>query len=53
MVESCKKFNDRGFGYFNIPKEYHNKYGIKDASDYIAYFGVDALKELFIEKQIL
>ncbi len=52
-VESCKLFNEKGFGYFNIPIEYYKKYKIKDASDFVSYFGVEALKDLFIEKNIL
>lgn len=52
-VENCKKFNDKGFGYFNIPYHYYEKYNIKDCSDYVAFFGVDALRELFKEKQLL
>lgn len=52
-VDNCKKFNDKGFGYFNIPKTYYEKFKIKDASDFVAYYGVDALKELFVEKGIL
>jgi hypothetical protein len=52
-VDNCKKFNARGFRYFNIPREYYEKFKIKDASDYIAFYGVDALKELFEIKHIL
>jgi hypothetical protein len=52
-VENCKKFNAKGFGYFNIPKEYYNKFRIKDASDFVAYYGLDALIELFKNKNIL
>lgn len=52
-VNNCKKLNDMGFDYFNIPKGYLEKFGIKDASDYVAYYGTEALKELFKEKGIL
>jgi hypothetical protein len=52
-VTNCKKLNDLGFGYFNIPKNYLNSFGIKDASDYVSYYGLDALKELLREKQLL
>jgi hypothetical protein len=52
-INNCKRFNDRGFGYFNIPNIYRDKYKIKDASDYVSYFGIDALKELFIQKKII
>lgn len=52
-VDNCKKFNEKGFGYFNIPKEYYKKYKIKDASDFVLYYGVDALCDLFKEKNII
>lgn len=52
-VNACKKFNDKGFGYFNTPKEDYLKYGIKDPSDYVQTFGLEALKELLIKKEIL
>lgn len=52
-VENCKKFNSKGFGYFNIPKSYYEKFKIKDASDFVAYYGIDALKELLTQKGIL
>lgn len=52
-VTNCKKFNDRGFGYFNIPKEYLLKYGVKDPSDYVKYYGINALADLFKEKNLL
>lgn len=52
-VEACKKFNEKGFGYFNIPKECYEKFKIKDASDYVAYYGIDALADLLKEKNIL
>lgn len=49
-VENCKKFNDRGFGYFNIPGEYYEMFKIKDCSDFVEYYGIDALKQLFKDK---
>lgn len=52
-VENCKKFNSKGFGYFNIPKIEYNKFGIKDPSDYVKIYGIDALKDLFKEKNII
>lgn len=52
-VEQCTKFNSKGFGYFNIPKEYYDQYKIKDASDFVLYYGLDALKDLFKQKNIL
>jgi hypothetical protein len=51
-VENCKKFNERGFGYFNTPRELLPQ-GIKDISDYIKAFGLKALEKLFKEKQLL
>lgn len=52
-VEACKKFNDKGFGYFNIPQEYYNMFGIKDASDFVEYYGKEELIKLLKQKQIL
>lgn len=52
-VENCKKFNDKGFDYFNIPKDEYYKYKIKDPSDYIKFYGIDALKDLFKTKGII
>ena len=51
-VENCKEFNSKGFGYFNIPIKEYNKYRIKDPSDYVQYYGIDALEELFKQKGI-
>lgn len=50
--ESCKKFNSKGFGYFNIPNEFIFE-GIKDPSDFIKSYGIDKLKELFKQKNLL
>ncbi len=52
-VTACKKFNDKGFGYFNIPNHYLQQYGIKDASDYIKFYGRESLIELLKEKKLL
>lgn len=52
-VESCKKFNANGFDYFNIPNLYREKYKIKDPSDYVQWYGVDSLRQLFIDKNII
>ena len=52
-VENCTKFNERGFGYFNIPNEYYLNFGIKDPFDYVSYYGIDSLKNLFKEKNLL
>jgi hypothetical protein len=51
-VEACKKFNAKGFGYFNTPKHLLEK-GIKDVSDYAKAFGIEALRELLQQKGIL
>lgn len=51
-VNNCKKFNDKGFGYFNTPRDLIQK-GIKDVSDYVKVFGMKALEQLLKEKQIL
>ncbi len=52
-VENCKKFNDKGFGYFNIPRDYYLNFGIKDPFDFVSYYGLRELKKLFIEKGLL
>lgn len=49
-VENCKKFNDKGFGYFNIPREDYEMFGIKDCSDYVSYYGLEELKKLLKTK---
>jgi len=51
-VESCKKFNDRGFGYFNTPAYLVDR-GIKDVSDYVKAFGMKALERLLKSKGII
>jgi hypothetical protein len=51
-VTNCTKFNSRGFGYFNTPKCYLER-GIKDVSDYVKQFGLEALEIILKEKQIL
>lgn len=51
-VESCKKFNTKGFDYFNIPREYIYE-GIKDPSDFIKAYGLEKLKNLFKQKNLL
>jgi len=52
-VEACQSFNNRGFGYFNIPNEDRVKYGCKDASDVVKAFGLDYLKHLLQKKQLI
>lgn len=49
-VENCKKFNDKGFGYFNIPHEYYLNFGIKDPFDFVSYYGIEELKKLLVNK---
>jgi hypothetical protein len=51
-VENCKKFNSRGFGYFNTPK-HMLEHGIKDISDYVKEFGLSQLERLLKAKNIL
>lgn len=51
-VTNCKKFNSRGFGYFNTPKELLER-DIKDVSDYVKAFGLKALEDLLKQKGIL
>jgi len=52
-VNSSIKLNNKGFGYFNIPYKEYERFKIKDASDYVKYYGLDMLKELFISKNLL
>jgi len=52
-VDMCKRFNDKGFDYFNTPREDYEKYGIEDPADYIKAYGLDLLKDLFIKKNLL
>lgn len=51
-VENCKKFNDKGFGYFNTPKDLLEQ-DIKDVSDYVKAFGLKALEKLLKSKDII
>jgi hypothetical protein len=51
-VENCRKFNSKGFGYFNTPKELL-KENIKDVSDYVKEFGIKELEKLLKSKNIL
>lgn len=52
-VNACSKFNKKGFGYFNTPKEDYIKYGIKDCADFVKYFGMAALEDLLKLKNLL
>lgn len=51
-VENCKKFNDKGFGYFNTPAYLVDR-GIKDVSDYVKAFGMKALERLLKSKKLI
>lgn len=51
-VNACKKFNIKGYDYFNTPKSDYEKYGITDPSDYIKIYGLEMLKEEFYKKGI-
>lgn len=52
-VSNCTEFNELGFTYFNIPREYYKKFKIKDPSDFVAYYGIDALQDLMKQKGII
>lgn len=52
-VEACKKFNDKGFGYFNTPRNEYEKYGIEDPADYIRHYGLEMFKDLLREKNLI
>jgi hypothetical protein len=51
-VTNCKKFNSKGFGYFNTPKSLLDR-DIKDVSDYVKAFGLKALEQLLKQKGII
>lgn len=51
-VEVSSRFNSLGFDYFNIPKEYYEKRGIKDVADLVEWYGLEALKDLLLKKNI-
>jgi Crassvirales DNA primase len=52
-VSVSKTFNDKGFDYFNTPKIDYITRGIEDAFSYCSWFGLDALKELLKQKNLL
>lgn len=52
-VKACKKFNDKGFGYFNTPRQDFEKYSITDPSDFVKAYSLDLLKEEFKKKNLL
>lgn len=52
-VTNCKKFNNKGFDYFNTPKKDYLKYGIKDVSDYVKAYNLDLLEELLKKYNLL
>lgn len=49
-VLNCTKFNAKGFGYFNTPREDYELFGIKDVAEYSEWYGKDELIKLFIKK---
>jgi len=40
-VEECKKLNEKGYLYLNIPKKIYEETGCKDVSDIIKHFGTE------------
>lgn len=44
-VKASVFYNDRGFGYWNVPKRYYNIYGIKDPSDFVYRYGGERLRK--------
>lgn len=52
-VTNSKKFNEKGFGYFNIPNKERERHGVKDPADYVKLFGIEALSDLFVYKNLL
>jgi hypothetical protein len=51
-VEASKRFTERGFSWFNIPQE-ELILGVNDPAEYIKLYGIDNLKQLFINKNLL
>jgi len=55
-VEQCKKLNERGYLYLNVPKNIYQETGCKDVSDLLSYYGVekgyDIIKNEMIKKEI-
>ena len=52
-INACKRFNGKGFGYFNTPKQDYEKYSITDPSDFVKAYSLDLLKEEFKKKNLL
>lgn len=52
-VTNSKKFNEKGFHYFNTPKKDYEKYKIKDVSDYIKAYSLNLLEDLLKEYKLL
>jgi len=52
-INNSKKFNERGFGYFNIPNKQRERFGIKDCADYVKVYGLEELKNLLRAKNLL
>lgn len=49
-VENCTKFNKYGCGYINTPKNLWIEQQIKDPSDFVRSFGLDALRVYMFDK---
>lgn len=49
-IENCKYYNQFGFEYVNVPKEYAP---IKDFADLCKEYGLDKVKEVLYDKKIL
>lgn len=52
-VQNSIKLNQKGFDYFNIPKQEYIKHKIKDCSDYVEAYGTDALEVLLKSKNLI
>ena len=50
-VENCKKFNSKGFGYFNTPKQLLPD--IKDTDEFVLDYGMHGLEKLLKSKNLL
>jgi hypothetical protein len=54
-VQSCKHYNQYGFGWVNCPKGYYDPQGkmIKDFADLARYYGLEEVKKHFKTKGII
>jgi DNA primase len=52
-LSSASKFRDKGFNTFAIPETFRARFGIKDPSDFVKIYGLEAFKELLKKENLL